>query len=122
MSLSTILETFITNADEPDADALGNAIRRLANESARCVANQTCGEVAAIAQRCGTALICIDAEQRDPDSRVNRHGRQRAVLDLIDLAEAIRQFHAGKGDDDAFAAMRAEVSAALRPIVEAADD
>ena len=72
-------------------------------------------------QRCGVALIWLDAEAKDAENRQNRHGRQRAVLDLIDLCEVIRAFHAGKGDDDAFAVLRAEVGAALTPIVEAAD-
>ena len=121
MSLSTILDAFLDVADEPDADALGNAIRRLANESARCVGDYTCGEVAAIVQRCGTALIWLNAEAKDAENRQNRRGRQRAVLDLIDLAEAIRAFHAGRGDDDALAAMRQEIAAALRPLVDAAD-
>jgi hypothetical protein len=45
----------------------------------------------------------------------------RATLDLVDLCEAIRVFHDGRGDDGALAAMRAEIAAALRPIVEAGD-
>ncbi len=51
-------------------------------------------------QRAGTALIWLDAEAKDPENRSNRRGRMRAVLDLLDLCEAIQRFHAGRGDDD----------------------
>ena len=86
--LADTISAFLDQIDELDGPALANAVRRLANESARCTAEHTCGEIAAIVQRAGVALIWIDAEARDPENRQNRHGRQRAVLDLIDLAEA----------------------------------
>ncbi len=120
-TLSEVVSRFLDGADECDAAALGNEVRRLANDSVRCIGDFTCGEIAAIVQRCGTAMAWIVAEQRDPDSRQHRHGRQRALLDLLDLCEAIRTFHAGKGDDDHLSAMRVEIADALRPLVNAAD-
>ena len=44
MTLADVLTSFLDVADESDADALGNAIRRLSNESARCVADHTAVE------------------------------------------------------------------------------
>jgi hypothetical protein len=120
-TLSDTLGAFLDHVDELDATALANEVRRIAIDAARCIADHSAGEIAAIVQRAGVALIWLNAEARDPENRQNRRGRTRAVLDLLDLAESVRTFHAGRGDDDHLAAMRGEISAALRPIVDAAD-
>jgi hypothetical protein len=121
MALSDTLGAFLDRADELDGLTLANAIRRLATDAATVITHYTAGEVPALFQRASVALVWIDAEQKDVENRRNRHGRMRAVLDLTDLAEAIRRFHSGRGDDDHLLAMRQEISAALRPFVDAGD-
>jgi len=121
-TLSDTLGAFLDQTDELDGLALANAIRRLATDCAAVIDAYSGGEVPALLQRCGVALIWIDAEAHDLDSRVNRRGRMRAVLDLVDLCEAIHRFHSGRGDDDHLTAMRADIRAALRHLVDAADD
>jgi hypothetical protein len=121
-TLSDTLTAFLDQTDDLDGLALANAIRRLATDAAAIIPDHSAGEIPALIQRCGTALAWLNAEAKDLESRANRHGRQRAVLDLTDLLEAIHTFHAGRSDDDHLSAMRAEIAAALRPLVEAADD
>ncbi len=120
-TLAEILGTFLDDADELEGTALKKSVIQLATDAATLVADHTCGEIPALLQRASVALAWIIAETKDPDDRQNRRGRLRAVLDLADLCEAIRVFHAGKGDDDHLAAMREEISAALRPFVDAGD-
>jgi hypothetical protein len=121
MALSEILSAFLDQVDESEGTALRKLVIRLTTDCTAVIADYSAGEVPALFQRACVALIWLSAEAKDPESRAKRRGRTRAVLDLTDLAEAIHRFHSGHGSDDQLALMRAEITAALRPIVDAGD-